>query len=195
MTESMLPTTAIRRAAVQRTILDAAWNLMARDGAAALNVRAVARAVGVRQQSLTYYFPTKQELLDALFADGFTDLREHLDRLPLTPDPVEGVIAVAVAVVDYFVDHSERYQLMLQGSVPGFSPSDTSHQLALGCLGILAARLTDAGVTEPDDIALIRALISGLAAEQIANDPTGRGFADRTERGIRILLSAFGPSA
>ena len=35
------------------------------EGVAALNVREVARSVGLRQQSLTYYFPTKQDLLDA----------------------------------------------------------------------------------------------------------------------------------
>lgn len=195
MTDFVVAKAAERRAAVQRTILDAAWTLMARDGAAALNVRAVARAVGIRQQSLTHYFPTKQELLDALFADGFTDLRERLDRLAAEPQPVAAVVAVAVAVVDYCVDHPARYHLMLQRSVPGFTPSEASHQRALGCLGILVDRLAAAGVTDPADVALVRSLISGLAAEQIANDPDGSEFTDLVARGVRALLHAPGTSA
>lgn len=61
---------------------------------------------------------------------------------------------------------------------------------AAGVLGVLVARLAAAGVTTLDDIALVRCLISGLAAEQIANDPNGREFADQTERGVRALLAA-----
>jgi AcrR family transcriptional regulator len=162
---------------------------MERDGAAALSVREVARSVGIRQQSLTYYFPTKQELLDALFADGFTDLRRELDRLPTGADPVGAVVAVAVTVVDYCVRHPPRYQLMLQRSVPGFEPSAGSYELARRVLEVLAGRLAAAGVDDPADIALVRCLISGVAAEQIANDPSGREFADQTERGVRALLS------
>lgn len=194
MTDSIMPRVAVRRGAVQREILDAAWTVMARDGAAALNVREVARLVGVRQQSLTHYYPTKQELLDALFADGFTELREQLDRLPIEIDPVDAVVAVAVTVVDYCVDHPARYHLMFQRSVPGFAPSENRHQLALDCLGILVDRLAAAGVTAPADVALVRGLISGLAAEQIANDPNGRQFADLAERGARTLVSAARPS-
>jgi AcrR family transcriptional regulator len=185
---------AARRAAVEREILDAAWTVMARDGAA-VSVRAVARSVGLRQQSLTHYFPTKQALLDALFADGFTELKDRLNRLPATPDPVEAVVAVAVAVVDYFLDHPSRYHLMFQRSVPDFAPSDASHNLALGCLTVLTDRLTIAGVTTASDVALVRSLISGLAAEQIANDPGGRQFADQTQHGIRALISAIRTTA
>jgi len=32
-------------------------------------------------------------------------------------------------------------------------------------------------------------VMSGVAAEQIANDPAGRLFADQTERGIRAALA------
>lgn len=190
MTETAISRTAARRASVEREILDAAWSLMAREGVAALSVREVARSVGLRQQSLTYYFPTKQALLDALFADGFVDLRHVLGQLPWTDDVVEGVVAVAEAVVDYCVANPARYHLMLQRTLPGFEPSDDSHRVALACLSILVERLAAAGITDPGDVAVARALISGLAAEQIANDPDGREYADQASRGIRMLLAA-----
>lgn len=180
-----------RRAKAEREILDAAWAEMAREGVAALSVREVARSVGIRQQSLTYYYPTKQELLDALFADGFADLRRRFDRLRPAAEPVQGVVDVAAAFVDHLVARPAAYHLMFQGTVPGFHPSEESHAVALSVLGELIERLAAAGVTEPADLALVRSVMSGIAAEQIANDPGGHLFTDQTERGIRAVLAAI----
>src|SRR3954467_611605 len=141
MTDNHHERVANRRTGVVREILDAAWELMAREGVAEVSVREVARSVGLRQQSLTYYFPTKHELLDALFADGFADLARVFAQLPDTDDSVEAVVDLAVAVVDYCVEHPARYQLMFQRTIPGFRPSDDSHHVALGVLGELATRL------------------------------------------------------
>jgi AcrR family transcriptional regulator len=189
MTESAVSRQDARRARAEREILDAAWAEMALTGVAALSVREVARSVGIRQQSLTYYFPTKQSLLDALFADGFTDLRHEFDGLPPISDPVEAVVDVAVAFVDFCVARPAAYHLMFQGTVPGFRPSEESHAIALTALEELLVRLATARITNPADVALVRSVMSGLAAEQIANDPTGRLFADQTGRGIRAVLA------
>lgn len=180
---------SVRRARAQREILDAAWAEMARTGVAALNVREVARSVGIRQQSLTHYYPTKQSLLDALFADGFAGLRRTFDGLSPTSEAIQGVVDVATAFVDHCVARPAAYHLMFQGTVPGFKPSEESHAVALSVLDVLIERLATAGVTTPADIALVRGVMSGLAAEQIANDPSGRLFADQTARAIRAVLT------
>lgn len=177
-----------RRSTVVREILDCAWALMEREGVAAVSVREVARSVGIRQQSLTYYFPTKQALLDALFADGFVDLRRVFDALPEPADPDTAVADVAVSYVDYCVQHPARYHLMFQRTIPGFEPTQESHRIALETLSVLIERLTAVGVTDLADVSLVRSLLSGIAAEQTANDPGGRLFADQTRRGVRALL-------
>ena len=182
---------ALRRAKVEREILDAAWEEMARAGVAALSVREVARSVGMRQQSLTYYFPSKQELLDALFADGFAQLRVAFDRLEPAADPVEGVVDVAVAFVEHLVARPAAYHLMFQGTVPGFRPSEQSHDIALTVLRELVERLEAAGITSPEGRALVRSLMSGIVAEQVANDPDGHLFSDQTERGVRAVLATL----
>ena len=189
MTDSPKARVTARRQLVEREILDAAWSLMAREGVAAVSVREVARSVGLRQQSLTHYYPTKHALLDALFADGFTDLRRTLEELPAADDAIGRIVDVAVAVVDYCVANPARYHLMLQRTLPSFSPSEESHRVTLSCLNLLVEALSEAGITDSADIALIRGLISGLAAEQIANDPQGRLFADQAGRGIRTLVT------
>ena len=51
---------------VRARILDAALGLLARGGAAELTQPRVARAAGVRQSHLTYYFPTRDALLQAV---------------------------------------------------------------------------------------------------------------------------------
>jgi AcrR family transcriptional regulator len=164
---------------------------MARDGVAALSVREVARSVGLRQQSLTYYFPSKQDLLDALFADGFAHLQHTFDELPPADDPITGVEDVAVAFVDHCVANPAGYHLMFQGTIPGFEPSEPSHRVALGVLAVLIDRLAAADITDGPDLAIVRSMMSGLAAEQIANDPAGRNFADQTRRAIRYLVAAL----
>jgi hypothetical protein len=97
---------------------------------------------------------------------------------------------MAVAVVEYCVASPARYHLMLQRTLLSFAPSDESFQVALGCLTVLVESISAAGISEPGDVALIRGLISGLAAEQIANDPQGRTFADQADRGIRTIVTA-----
>ena len=164
---------------------------MAQEGVAAVSVREIARSVGLRQQSLTYYFPTKQELLDALFADGFADLQRAIAHRPPPADATAGVADFAVAFVDYCVASPARYHLMFQRTVPGFEPGEASHRIALDVLAVLIKRLAEAGITDPADIAMIRSLMSGIASEQIANDPNGRTFADETGRAIRYLLDAL----
>ena len=171
--------------------LDAAWRQTAEEGVAALSVREVARSVGLRQQSLTYYFPAKQDLLDALFADGFADLKSSFDTVPVADDPVESVIDLAVAYVDHCVANPARYHLMFQGTIPGFEPSAQSHHVALDVLGQLRERLAAAGITKAADLAIVRSLMSGIAAEQIANDPKGRTFANQTPRALRYVLAAL----
>jgi AcrR family transcriptional regulator len=191
MTDIQAGRAAARRDLVKREILDASWAAMAREGVGALSVREVARSVGLRQQSLTYYFPTKQDLLDALFADGFADLQRTFNQLRPRRDAAAGVVDVAVAFVDYCVSNPARYHLMFQRTIPGFEPSEESHGLALDVLAVLTDRLAAAGVTDVADRRLVRSLMSGIAAEQIANDPHGRAYADETERAIRYLLTAL----
>ena len=176
---------------MEREILDAAWALLEREGVAELSAREVARSVGLRQQSLTYYYRTKQDLLDALFADGFADLRGRLDDVRGRRDPIASVIAVAKAVAEYCAAHPARYHLMFQRTVPGFRPSAASHAVALSCLRALTERLDAVGITDPNDVALVRGLISGLASEQIANAPGGQEYVGQIDRGMRFLLGSM----
>jgi AcrR family transcriptional regulator len=181
-----------RQAAV-REVLDAAWALMEREGVAALSLRELSRSLGIRPQSLAYYFPTKATLLDALFRDGFCDLAARLrdvrDAGVSGADPSDALAAAVSTVLVFCAASPARYHLMLQRTVPGFTPTTESHQVALDALGLLLDRLTAAGISDPADVDVFRGLVNGLAAEQIANDPGGRRFISRAEHAVRLFLA------
>src|SRR3954447_22712553 len=61
---------AERREATKAEILDAAWELVRREGLAGLSLRDLARRVGMQAPSLYSYFASKHAIFDAMFAQG-----------------------------------------------------------------------------------------------------------------------------
>lgn len=189
MASSVLGNRTQRRKAALREVLDAAWALMEREGVAALSLRELARTLGIRPQSLAHYFPTKAALLDALFRDGFSDLSDRLQLAGGNDAPAEALTAAVRAVLAFCVASPARYHLMLQRTVPGFTPTQESHEVALTALRLLLDRLAAAGVRNPADVDVFRGLVNGLAAEQIANDPGGRRFIDQADHAVELFLA------
>jgi hypothetical protein len=52
------------------------------------------------------------------------------------------------------------------------------------------ARLSAVGVTDPDDLDLFTALVSGLGHQQIANDPGGDRWVRQSRRATEMFLAA-----
>ncbi|MGQ0544842.1 MAG: TetR/AcrR family transcriptional regulator [Betaproteobacteria bacterium] len=65
---------------VRKRILEAALGLLAGRGAHGLTQPRVARAAGVRQSHLTYYFPTRADLLQAVASHSIDKLAGQLAR-------------------------------------------------------------------------------------------------------------------
>ena len=62
----MLADPLVRRTDIRAQILDTAFALLADHGVAYLTQPRVSKAAGVRQSHLTYYFPTRGDLLAAV---------------------------------------------------------------------------------------------------------------------------------
>jgi hypothetical protein len=71
-----------------------------------------------------------------------------------------------------------RAQLLFQRTVPGFEPSPESYALAGRFLDEARWLLDAAGLTRAEDLDLYTALVAGLVAQQIANDPGGSRWTD-----------------
>ncbi len=178
---------ARRHQARRGEILAAAWELAHRDGVAAVSLRELAALVDLRQPSLYAYFASKNDLYDAMFAQGFQALIDERRALRLDPDPVTALRQGAHHFVEFCEADAARYQLLFQRSIPGFEPSPVSLALSVEALGFLQRWLADAGLDDPTALDLSRALLIGLAGEQIANDPGG----DRWFRLLDDVIDVF----
>ena len=182
---------AERRAATVREILDAAWSLATERGLTGWPLKDVAEAVGIRTPSLYVYFASKNDLYDAMFADGYRRLLERADATPRTGTPREVLHRAASGFVDFCVEDPARFQLLFLRTLPGFEPSEQSFALAVQSLDLGAELLTAAGVGDPATLDLYTALLTGLASQQISNDPGG----DRWRRLVDEALDRILPVA
>ena len=167
-----------RRAETRREILAAAWDLCRRNGLASLSLRELAAAVGLRAPSLYSYFPSKDAIYDAMFAEGQRQMAEHMGGHVEPTGTREEFRDSARAFFEFCTADPVRYQLLFQRTVPGFEPSAESYALAVANLEVLASRMRAAGVTDPRHVDLWTAMLTGLTDQQLSNDPGG----DRWER-------------
>ena len=176
-----------RRAQTRAEILEAAWRLSTRDGIAGLSLRDLAREVGMQAPSLYTYFDSKAAIYDEMFAAGFRELDAALSDIEVEGGPVD-VIASAIEVFIAFCQASvPRYQLLFTRAVPDWTPSAQAYAVSVASYEQMAALLAGLGVEQPQDIDLLTALTSGMAAQQLANDPDG----DRWQRLSRTAAEMF----
>ena len=172
-----------RRDATRAEILDAAWDIVRADGLAALTLRDVARRVGMRAPSLYSYFPSKNAIYDAMFAQGSREFVAFYEQVPLTDDALTDLRVGMHAFVRFATEDTARYQLLFQRTLPGFEPSPESFAASIQGLDLLRRRLTAHGYDDTV-VDLLTALGTGLADQQISNDPGG-------DRWIRLIDDAM----
>ena len=179
---------AERREAKVASIVDAAWKLAAEHGIGGISLYALAREVGMRQPSLYEYFDSKNALYDAMFADGNRQLFERIEALSFPRDPRAAVKKYMRTFLDFALEDSARSELLFERHVPGFTPSPESYALAEEILGLAGKLLNEAGVTSQGDIDCIVAMVAGLMAAQLSNDPGGTRWTRHLNRLIDLYL-------
>ncbi len=80
-----------------------------------------------------------------------------------------------------------RYQLLFQRTIPGFEPTPEAFAPAVRALEAATEQLNRVGVTDPRQIDMWTAWITGLVDQQISNDPGG----DRWARLIEDFIAMF----
>lgn len=171
-----------RREATKAEILEAAWAQVRADGLAALSLRDLAQAVGMQAPSLYGYFDSKNAIYDAMYAQG---AREFVEAEPtdLPGDELAGLKQLVRFFVEFCAADAARYLLLFQRTIPGFEPSAESFAISEGSLERLGQRMRACGITDPDAIDLFTAIGTGLADQQLSNDPGG-------DRWIRLIDDA-----
>ncbi|MCK5750164.1 MAG: TetR/AcrR family transcriptional regulator [Oricola sp.] len=94
-------------------ILKAALLIFTRNGHAGLSLRKVAEEAGIAVGNLTYHFPTKDALIDAMMREALADyVEEHLEQFrPDRDEPID----ILLNVVEFYVRNArESHQFFYQ---------------------------------------------------------------------------------
>lgn len=160
-----------RRSSTRNEIVATAWDLSRENGLSALSLRELGRRIGLRAPSLYFYFASKNEIYDAMFAQG---CREFVAAQPELPDnPLEGVRLLMRYYVDFCTADPVRHQLLFQRTIPGFEPSRESFAITEQSIGKISDWLDRVGLGGPGALDLYTAIGSGIASQQNANQPGG----------------------
>jgi AcrR family transcriptional regulator len=178
-----------RREAKRAAILTEAWRLARQDGLAAISLRDLADAVGLRQPSLYVYFDSKLALYDAMFADGYRQLLALVVGRRYGDDPRRALTRLVADCVQFSSTDPVRHQLLFQRTIPGFEPSTESMELAREFYAFALGLANAAGVRTQAEMDVLTALISGLAHQQVANDPGGRRWVRRADLVVEMFLT------
>ncbi len=103
---------------------------LARDGAASLSLRAVARDLGVVSSAVYRYVASRDDLLTLLVVDAYDELGDAVDAavdaaLEAATDavdaPTRGFLALGLAVRTWALGEPSRYALLFGTPVPGYA--------------------------------------------------------------------------
>ncbi|MBA2451764.1 MAG: TetR/AcrR family transcriptional regulator [Chloroflexia bacterium] len=166
--------------------------MITESGADGLSVRALAGRVDYSPGALYKYFQNKDDLLDAVRAAGFQQLRDRILAIPMDRNPGERIVKAGEVYLAFAGEHPEQYFLMFANRA-GFSDAAST---AAGRSAYDALRnIVDAGIqshkirNEPgfglDEIAYgCWAIVHGLAMIRLLFHGHGLEHLAATERRI-----------
>jgi AcrR family transcriptional regulator len=176
----------VRHQATKREILDAAWNMVRRDGLNALSLRGLARAVNMEPQSLYTYFDSKHSVYDHLFADGNRELLRRFNEIE--PGELRSTLReVANLFVSFAAEDQARYELLFLRTVPDFQPSPESYAVAIEVFHRARSLLASVGILSDADFDLWTSVVSGLSSQQLANDPGGNRYFELIDAAVGMF--------
>jgi len=107
------PSRAQRQEERRGRILEAARALFDASGVAGLSIRAIAARAGMPAMTLYSYYPSKTAIIRALWSEAFAPLFAAMTAAEAAEaEPKARLLAVAQALVDYWLAHPDRYRIV-----------------------------------------------------------------------------------
>ena len=178
-----------RRRSARGAIVDAAWELVHKDGLAALSLRDVAERAGITTPTVYAYFDSKNAIYDAMFGRAAAEFADRMTQPFAEVDPRALLVAAATRFAEFCTSDVARYQLLFQRTILAFEPSAESYAPAVRALGASRQRLSLAGITQPRHVDLWTALLTGLVDQQVSNDPGGSRWIRLVDEAVTMFLS------
>ncbi|MHB1488178.1 MAG: TetR/AcrR family transcriptional regulator [Acidimicrobiales bacterium] len=178
-----------KRRSGRAAIVDAAWAAVGDEGLAGLSMRDLARRAGITTPTLYAYFDSKNDIYDAMFAQAAADFTAHMTTPHDSNDPHEVLAAGVRCFVEFCTTDVARYQLLFQRTIPGFEPSPESYAHAVEALESSRQRLAALGISDPRQLDMWTALVTGLVDQQISNDPGGQRWIRLIDDFVEMFLA------
>jgi AcrR family transcriptional regulator len=178
-----------RRQSAREAIVDAAWHLVHEEGLAALSLRDLARRAGITTPTVYAYFDSKDAIYDAMFGRAANEFADWVAKPSDACEPEEALTLRAHRFVEFCTSDTARYQLLFQRTIPNFEPSAKSYAPAVRALESARECLVLNDVTQPKHLDLWTALLSGLVAQQVSNDPGGDRWTLLIDEAVAMFLS------
>jgi AcrR family transcriptional regulator len=108
---------------LQEAIKETAWTQIAKYGAPALSLRAIARDIKITAPAIYNYFPDRDALVTALIIDAYTsfgDWQLEARDSVASNDPREKLEAIGLAYRNWAHTYPQRYQLIFGTPLPGY---------------------------------------------------------------------------
>ncbi|HEX4340592.1 MAG TPA: TetR/AcrR family transcriptional regulator [Polyangiaceae bacterium] len=168
-------------------ILDVAYAILSKEGAAALTTRRVCEAVGVTMPTLYYHFKSREVLVRAVYVLAMQKFTSKKKELEVTEDPLFDLRAGCEQVLD-FVDVHKNVTSAVMGlglEEPAiFRPGFELLQERVA----RASRAKVLHVSAREATAMLWSVVQGLVVAALASpEPSGRSAAVRT----RVLDAIF----
>ena len=173
------------RESVRRQIEAAGIALLKAEGIAALTQPRIARTAGVTQSHLTYYFPTRAALLQAIAEEALRIAFSHLDAGNGATTPVR-----LMAEIEHAIEEGIPPRVMIGLIVAADSDPEIRKLMRVMIRRIRAAiadQLTQAGFApDAEQVMLFHATIVGLAVMHLARH--NRESALEVKTGVRAAV-------
>ncbi|GGP24965.1 TetR/AcrR family transcriptional regulator [Silvimonas amylolytica] len=106
-----------QKAQLRELILDAARDIVVREGFAALSMRKIADAIEYSPATLYLHFENRDAIARAICAAGYADFaRELVPAMENEPDPIQRLQIMARSYVAFGLAHPETYRLIFMVS-------------------------------------------------------------------------------
>lgn len=109
---------AQHRDELREKILDAARELLVREGVEQVSMRKIAKKINYTATTLFHHFPNKDALLLAVCEADFLALRRSFEKIATIADPLQRLRSLGMAYVSFALGHPSHYRLMFMTPHP-----------------------------------------------------------------------------
>jgi AcrR family transcriptional regulator len=172
--------------------LRAARELLEEDGTAGLSLRAVARRAGVSPTAPYRHYADRDALLSAVAAEGYRELAGYLTRAHPAPSTPDDLAAVAIAYVQFALEHPALFRVMF------VEPCDPTSAERVDATAVISGYVTSIvgrafPGADPDALSTaVWALVHGLAFLHLdgkLDASTAETVASRVRAAVHALLN------